>query len=192
MTTTTGIGEYRNAKLSQDITAIHEALVVNAEVKKIPESTFVNEILPVITGEVVSSDFPLLMAAVAGNPFAEVDVVDADGKVRFRMPSLLERNIVNHLEASKRGSMSSMLITAGMLSNQSPARAEKYLEHEFNGRGIATNRDELFKQRQDRWNAILALYGKTLKIDGSVVDGASVAAVSTEKPALDFEDGELL
>ncbi|BAW19543.1 hypothetical protein [Ralstonia phage RP31] len=192
MTATTGIGEYRNAKLSQDITAIHEALVVNAEVKKIPESTFVNEILPVITGEVVSSDFPLLMAAVAGNPFAEVDVVDAEGKVRFRMPSLLERNIVNHLEASKRGSMSSMLITAGMLSNQSPARAEKYLEHEFNGRGIATNRDELFKQRQDRWNAILALYGKTLKIDGSVVDGASVAAVSTEKPALDFEDGDLL
>lgn len=187
-----GITEFKNNKLAQDITAIHKALVVDAVVAKIPEGTFVNEILPVLTGEVVNSEFPLLMAAVAGNPFSEVDVVGADGNVLFRMPALLERNIISHKEASKRGSLSSMMITAGMLSHQSPARAEKYLEHEFSGRGIATNRDEIIKARQERWNVILARYGKTLKLDGTVVDGTSVAVTSSEKPALEFENGGLL
>jgi hypothetical protein len=186
---------YKHTKLQSDIANIHKALVLDIEVKKIPEGTFVREILPILTGEVISAEFPLLMAAVAGSPFAEVDVADAEGNVIFRMPALLERDIVSHQEASKRGSMESMLITAEMVMKQSPKRAEKYLEHELNGRGIAKNRDEIIKRRQERWNAILARYGKSLKADGTVVDGASGAgaeAKDKEKPQLDFEDGDLL
>lgn len=187
----TGLSEYKRGKLAGDITNIHKALVMDVEVKKIPESTFVKEILPIITGEVVSAEFPLLMAAVAGTPFSEVDVVNDAGEIIFRMPALLERNIISHEEASRRGSIASMLITAEMLSNQSPVRAERYLEHEFNGRGIAKNRNEIIAQRNARWNTILERYGKTLKDDGSV-HGSEAVAQTAEKPQLDFENGDLL
>ena len=187
-----GFADFKSGKLANDIINIHQALVGGIEVKKIPESTFVKEILPVLTGEVVSAEFPLLMAAVVGTPFSEVDVINDAGEVLFRMPALLERNIISHEEASKRGSMASMLITAEMLAKQSPARAEMYLEHEFNGRGIASNRDEIINQRQARWNTILARYGKSLHADGSVTDGKEAAPVSAEKPQLSFDDDELL
>jgi hypothetical protein len=183
----TGLGEFKSNKLASDIINIHQALVGDIEVKRIPESTFVKEILPVLSGEVISAEFPLLMAAVAGTPFSEVDVINDAGEILFRMPALLERNIISHVEASKRGSMASMLITAEMLGKQSPLRAEKYLEHEFDGRGIAKNRDEIITARQARWNTILARYGKAVDA-GVKVD----APVGTEKPQLDFENGDLL
>jgi hypothetical protein len=183
----TGIADFKNNKMASDILSIHQALVGNIEVKKIPESTFIKEILPILTGEVISTEFPLLMAAVAGTPFSEVDVVNDAGEVLFRMPALLERNVISHEEASKRGSMASMLITAELIVKQSPARAERYLEHEFNGRGIAKNRDEIINVRQIRWNTILARYGKSTEADGGVTATASV-----EKPQLDFDNGDLL
>ena len=181
------LGDFKNNKLANDILNIHQALVGDIEVKRIPESTFVKEILPVLSGEVISTEFPLLMAAVAGTPFSEVDVVNDAGEVLFRMPALLERNIISHEEASKRGSMASMMITAEMLGKQSPIRAEKYLEHEFNGRGIAKNRDEIITARQTRWNTILTRYGKTTEVDGGITASANV-----EKPQLDFDNGDLL
>lgn len=183
---------FKNQKLASDITNIYKALVVDVDVKKIPESTFVKEILPVLTGEVISTEFPLLMAAVAGTPFSEVDVVDDAGNILFRMPALLERNIISHEEASKRGSLASMLITAEMMIRQSPRRAQSYLEHELDGRGIAKNRDEIINQRQARWNHILAHYGKTLTATGDVTEGASAPAADKGKPQLDFDNDDLL
>lgn len=183
--------EFKNTKLASDIASIHQALVVNTEVKKIPEATFVKEILPILTGEVISAEFPLLMAAVAGSPFSEVDVINDAGETIFRMPALLERNIISHEEASKRGSMASMLITAEMMVRQSPQRAEKYLEHEFNGRGIAKNRDEIINQRIKRWNDILVRYGKSLTSNGDVKETTAVAE-SKNKPELDLKDADLL
>jgi hypothetical protein len=188
----TGIQAYKNNKLANDIANIHQALVVDVEVKQILEATFVQEILPILTGEVVSAEFPLLMAAVAGTPFSEVDVINEAGEVIFRMPALLERNIISHVEAEKRGSMSSMLITAEMLAKQSPARAQKYLEHEFNGRGIAANRDEIIQARQQRWTDILARYNKTLVGSTGQVTAVTAATANKDKPQLDFDDDGLL
>jgi hypothetical protein len=196
----TGLQGFKESKLAQDISNIHKALVEDVVVKQIPEATFVKEILPILTGEVVSADFPLLMAAVAGSPFSEVDIVDNAGETLFRLPALLERNIVNHQEAEKRGSMASMLITADMLAKQSPRRAQNYLDHEFNGRGIAKNRNELYKARHERLSVILARYGHILNEDGTVKQGAVAVKAGTpaastsqkEKPQLDFNDGDLL
>lgn len=187
----TGMQSFQQSKLASDSVNFHRALVVDVEVKRIPESTFVQEILPILTGEVISAEFPLLMAAVAGTPFSEVDVVNDAGEVLFRMPALLERDIISHQEASKRGSIHSMLMTVDQLTRQSPIRARNYLEHEFNGRGIATNRDEIIKKRNERWNVILARYGKSITSNGTVTNGND-AKKEAEKPELNFDDGELL
>lgn len=190
----TGLQAFKEQRLADDITRIHQALVVNTEVKTIPENTFVKEILPILTGEVVSADFPLLMAAVAGSPFSEVDVINDAGETIFRMPSLLERNIINHTESSKRGSLASVFITVEQLARNSPKRADHYLEHEFAGRGIASNINEIHDKRQARWNDILLRYGKTLQKDGSVVDAGVVPKTSNKtiknKPELDFDNDD--
>lgn len=193
----TSLEQFRKQRTDDLITGIYQALVVNTEVKTIPESTFVKEILPILTGQAISADFPLLIAGVAGSPFSEVDVINDAGEIIFRMPSLLERNIINHDEASKRGSMESMFITVEQLSRNSPQRAEKYMEHELQGRGIASNRDEIIKQRQDRWNVILARYGLILKEDGVVIESnnnnnPNKPASSKDRPSLDFGDDGLL
>jgi hypothetical protein len=188
------IKTFADQKLSEDIQRIHQALVVNAEVRKIPERTFVTEILPVLTGKVISEDFPLLMAGVAGSPFSEVDIIDEAGNTLFRLPALLERNIISHEEASRRGSLGSMMETLNQVSRRSPIQARNYLAHEFNGRGIAQNRDEQYKARQERFNVIFARYGKTLNPDGTVADIKATSADTKKKelPPLDTEDGELL
>jgi hypothetical protein len=191
------IKAFADQKLASDISAIHKALVIDVEVRKIPESTFVKEILPVLTNEAISTDFPLLMAGVAGGPFSEVDIIDEAGNTLFRLPSLLERNIISHKEASRRGSMESMLITADQIRQMSPQRAQHYLAHEFNGRGIAKNRDEIYKARYERLKAILARYGKDLHLDGNVTDlkaGSSNTPSKGKKdlPPLDLSDGDLL
>lgn len=188
------IKTFADQKLSEDIKRIHQALVVDADVRKIPESTFVKEILPVLTGEAISEDFPLLMAGVAGSPLSEVDIIDEAGNTLFRLPALLERNIISHEEASRRGSLASFMETLSQVTRRSPIQARNYLAHEFNGRGIATNRDEQYKARQERFNTIFARYGKTLNTDGTVVDSKPTATGNKKKelPPLDTDDGELL
>lgn len=188
------IKTFADQKLADDITRIHQQLVVDVEVRKIPESTFVKEILPVLTGEANSEDFPLLLAGVAGSPFSEVDIIDEAGNTLFRLPALLERNIISHEEASRRGSLASFMETLGQVTRRSPIQARNYLAHEFNGRGIATNRDEQYKARQERFNTIFARYGKTLNPDGTVVNSkpTTTGNIKKELPPLDTSNGELL
>lgn len=182
--------DFQKERQGASIIDIHKALVLDVEVKKIPESTFIQEILPVIIGESTNADFPALVAAVAGNPFLEVDVIDNAGNILFRMPSLLERNIFNHEAASKRGSLQSLFITAGMLQQQSPRRANNYLAHEFANRGIAQNKAELIAARAVRWTEIFARYGKVYESTNK----SGVAVTTPEKQQrmdLDIENGDL-
>lgn len=181
------VEQYKRDRAASDIEAIHKALVIDAPVIRIPEATFLKEILPILTGEAISADFPLLMASVAGSPFSELDIVDEAGNILFRLPAALERDIISHKEAEKRGSLDSSMITASMLIKQNPRRAESFFEHTFKGRGIALNADAVRNTRQERFVAILARYGKT-------PGGAKAKGVSTisKNPELTHSDDDLL
>lgn len=185
--------EFQRERGGTDIAEIYSALVVNAPVQKIPEQSFINEIIPVITGQTTNTDLPVLVAGVAGNPFLELDVVDQQGNILFRMPSVYERNLVSQNEASKRGSMQAMLITATQLQAQSPIRANNFVNHELNNRGIATNKAELLSSRAARWTAILARYG--LVYSGTDTSGKAIAAknviAESKKMEIDIDNGDL-
>lgn len=188
------IEQFQRQKAGDDIKRIYQALVVNAEVKKLPEATFVKEILPILTGTDINTDFPLLISAVAGSPFSELDIVNDAGETIFRMPSLLERNIISHEEATKRGSLSSVFITVEQLARNSPRRAAHYLAHEFHHRGISNNVNNIEQDRIVRWNKILERYGKQLR-NGVIVDIGQVsekATVIKNRPQLDFDDNDLI
>lgn len=157
---TLGYEEFLKDKTESDISSIYKALVVDLPIRKVKESVFIKEILPVLTGEATDVGFPTLVAAVAGNPFLEIDIIDNAGQTLFRMPSLLDRNIFDHRESGKRGSIGNMLVTVGQISMMSPKRAANYLAHEFTNRGIAPNANQMISSKIDRWNAIFARYGK--------------------------------
>lgn len=185
--------EFQKERAGANIEDIHKALVLDIPIKKIPEQTFINEILPVITGQTTNADLPALVAGVAGNPFLEIDIIDQQGNILFRMPSLLERDIISQKEASKRGSMQSMLLTMGQLRGQSPARAANYMVHEFNNRGIATNKAELMSSRAARWTVILARYG--MAYSGTDKAGKPTVALTAPAPdkkmEIDIDNGDL-
>lgn len=186
------------AARDSNIMDIHKAIVEDIPLKTIQEHVFVNEILPIVTGEATNTDLAVLVAAVAGNPFLELNVTDASGTVLFTMPSLFERNVISQEESNKRGSIQSMLMTLDMVRRQSPSRAAKYLAHEFTNRGIATNKAALLSDRHVRWSAICARYGKVYsntKVDkeGKVTNTTptAVAIADNRKMEIDISGGDL-
>lgn len=183
--------KFQQERAGGGIADIYKALVVDPPLKTMPESVFINEILPIITGKTTNTDLAVLVAGIAGSPFLDIDIVDASGNKLFTMPSVCERNIFDHKEASKRGSMQSFLITAGQLKQQSPHRANNYMAHEFNQRGIATNAAELVSGRRAKWAAIFARYGVTF--ESTDANGRPVATpiAETKKAELDIDNGEL-
>lgn len=195
--------DFKTQQTEQDIKGIYKELVVDVEVKKIPEATFLQEILPALTKATTSSDFPKLVAAVAGSPFSEIDVIDHAGNILFRMPSLLERNAYDVTEVNDQpNSLGSIVATMELLKNQSPKKAANFFNHVMLGRGVSNERiNKLTEERRVRWVDILARYGyivdnagEVIKNDGSVkaLPGKDSKAHTGTKPVLSYDDSELL
>lgn len=184
--------EARKKLLVQKSQMFHEALVVNAPVKKIPESTFINEILPYYCGEATNTDLPVLVAGAAGGPFHEFDVVDASGNVLFRAPALLEREMFDFRQFSKGQSAANIFATAQLLNNRSPHEAAAFIQQQLTNRGLSSKAGEIYKRLIERRNAILARYGKAVP-GGKSTDTTNVSGgAGKPKPEIDYEDSELL
>lgn len=162
--------KFKADQLGNVIGDAYRALVTEMPVQKIPESVFLKEILPFICGDTSSQLTPEMWVSIAGSPFSELDIHDDAGNVLFRLPAMLERNVVDHKEADRRGSLASAMVTLGMLRNFSPQSAEKYLRGEFNGRGIARNPNAVANKTAQRWNDIFARYGKRINPEKGIVE----------------------
>lgn len=163
--------EHRKFTLKRNITDAFNAIVRDAPVNKIPESVFVNEMLPFMFDEIpdfAKNDPTLQMTsakwiAAAGGPHAEFDVVnDSTGEVLFRCPAYFTREIYDIEAAKKRGRLNSMLTHAKQVSHMSPIRAHHFTAEQFTGRGVSMNREELIKTVQVRWNEIFSRYNRPL------------------------------
>lgn len=165
----------------------YKALVVDQRVEKIPESTFVSEILPYYCGEAINLDLPKLIAAAAGGPFNEYDVVSASGEVLFRAPPLLERRMFDFKEAAKGLPMESIFQTAQMLMNRSPAQAEAFISEHLTLKGFSKNATAIFLDVIARRDAILERYGKKIAGTVSTATGKSVSGNKQEFDPNDFD-----
>lgn len=154
--------KFKDQQISDSIEAAHKALVLDVPVQKIPESVFINEILPFLCGDTSSQLTPEKWVSIAGSPFSEIDIHDDAGNILFRLPSMLERNVISHREASQRGSLANAMITLDQMRNFSPIRAENYLRGEFHQRGISKNAMKIAVETAKRWEAIFARYGKVI------------------------------
>lgn len=162
--------DFQKQQVGDAIVEAHRLLVKEIPVQKLPESVFLKEIMPFLCGDSASQVSPEKWIAVAGSPFSEIDIIDDAGNTLFRLPALFERNVVSHESASKRGSLVSAMITLGMLRNFSPARAEAFLKHEFDGRGIATDYRSVAQTTAARWDEIFRRYGKQINPEKGIVE----------------------
>ncbi len=161
---------HRKDTLARNSVAFYQVICVDAPVNKIPESMFVNEMLPFLFEEIpefAQNDPTLQMTsakwiAAAGGPHAEFDVIDAAGVVLFRCPAYMTREMYDNEEAAKKGRISGMFVHTKQLSHQSPRRASAFSAEQFTDRGLSMNRGEVIKGVQKRWNEIFSRYNRPL------------------------------
>lgn len=185
------VQEYAKRKNASNIARIHQALCT-VEIKKIPESVFINEILPYYSGTATNLELPKLVAAAAGGPFSEFDVVDSDGVVLFRAPALLERSMFSYKSFAKNdgASIEGIFAAAAMINNRSPREAEQFLDNQLRGRGYSEKAGEIYVEILRRRNEILKRYGvEPPKGQPGPVDTKS--SNSPDKPD-EFDEFELL
>lgn len=190
---------FQKQQTADAISEAHRLLVKEIPVQKLPESVFLKEIMPFLCGDSASQVSPEKWIAVAGSPFSEIDITDNAGNVIFRLPALFERNVVSSEAASKRGSIVSAMITLGMLRNFSPARADAFLRHEFDNRGIVSDFHAVAQVTANRWDEIFRRYGKRINPEKGIVEdvqGNTSPRVSVNggqsTPALSHDNDDLL
>lgn len=171
------------------IRGIMEDLNTSAEISRtrMPEAIFVAGFLPLFAGEKdkIPKGITLeVWARVAGNDFAEVDVVDARGNVLFTVPALFERSAFNSVKGQRVG-MSHVILTHQQYNHQSPALGSRYLDEELSKRQMLADVPEAVLINLERWNAIYTRYGRPplMKLENSA---AAPAAKTDDK--IDDED----
>lgn len=187
-----GLPEFKVKKLARDITNIHDALVVKRQLRKVPEQTFINEILPFYAGEVTSEECPLLVAGAAGGPFLEFEVVDPVGNVLFVAPPLLERNMFSTKEYMHSTPLEAVFLTAGQLANRSPRQAEYFINQQLTKKSFSSKAAQVYSGVIQRRNEILARYGKVHVDDLGKKTTFSPNSDSTSKPEIELDDSDIL
>lgn len=177
----------RQNRVAAKITHIHNALVKSAPLAKVLEATFVNEILPYYAGTSTDPNIQSKIAALAGSPFLEYEVVDASGEVLFVAPPLLEREMYEFKNFGKDITASGIFQTAALLANRSPRQAEAFINQQLNRRGLTDKAHELTQKFIKRRDEILARYGLAPS-----ENKVSSSDPEKEKPTLDYSESELL
>lgn len=138
------------------------------EVNRVPEEVFKNVFLPLFLNKETDSKASIGdWAAIAGNPFKPVDIIDSTGQIIFRVPSIYDREVLDLKVSTERTtSTGHILVTYSQLMALSPARAEKYLSSQMGNKISLTNVTQRALDRIKAWNIIFERYGlETVKIE---------------------------
>lgn len=177
--------------------------ITNEDIVKLSESFFVSNFLPMFAGEKVPPQTnPAAWAAIAGNPYKPVHIVDDKTKeVLYMVPALFDRHAVTPGREDQRSSpMGHVMTTVDQLNAVSPQRANAYLEQQLNMRNLGGGYQERVKENIAAWNLIFARYNKPLiSIEGGVpVIGGKAGEPAPKTPEasgsdqLSFDDDSLL
>ena len=177
--------------------------ITNEDIVKLNESFFVANFLPLFAGEKVPPQTnPAAWAAIAGNPYKPVHIVDDKTKeVLYMVPALFDRHAVTPGKEDQRSSpMSHVMTTVDQLNAVSPQRASHYLETQLNMRNLGGGYQERVKDNIAAWNLIFARYNKPLIVlEGGVPVIGGDAKTNPSQPSesaggaqLSFDDDSLL
>lgn len=175
----------KSAFYASEIKSIAAQLAKIPTVKRtMPEYVFAKVFLPMFAGDENPEYEPTYSrwAELAGNIYAEMDVIDANGTVLFTVPPVVNRDTINpamELEDGARplASFFTIAATYQQLLSYNPNQAEMFLEAELTKRPLLMNNPESIKKDFQRWNDIFARYGRKLvPMKGLQKSGSAPAA----------------
>lgn len=178
----------RREKVAADIQRVAQGVSTLEEqtAKRMSERVFTNIWLPVFAGE--GNPYRVTLqhwVNYAESPFRAVDVVNEQGEVLFRVPSLMKREKVNPISGDRRHSIDHVLRSAEQMANFHPMQGYHYLEAELTKRALIMQVPGIVLKDLETWNAIFQRYGKPpLK----AVDEKGQATSDPATPAGDADD----
>lgn len=143
----------------------------------IPEDIFVKRYLPMLANK--TGNTPLTeWLNVAGHIYAEVNIIDKDGNIIFKVPSIFKRlKTKEHKYAHQ--SVHEIIETSKLHSINSPNKGEHMMEE-----GLKTTLPDPINStdEDERWNAILARYGYVVN-----AENPSTPSVEVKKEDKSFD-----
>lgn len=157
-------------RVRNQIRATAESLeqVAASDVAKLPEHIFVNVFLPFFAGD-PEPRFKVdigIWAGIAGNPFAEVEIIDNKGVGLFRVPPIYDRSVINS-ESDDRVSIAHIVRSAEQMSNMSPIAGMNYLREQLAQRSVIGDAGEKVGKHLERWKEIFKRYGREFPTAGT-------------------------
>lgn len=151
--------------ISNSADDFYDALVTNSEVIKLPEHIFKGYFLNKLIGLEDDEHWVREWIAIAGTPSSEMDVVDTEGRVLFRVPSLLQSRSV-FLEASE-ADLSYIMSRYEQMCSNIPIQGERFFSE-----AMSVKIQQLFsgvssREYLDKWKYILDRYNINLNRSGS-------------------------
>jgi len=95
--------------------------------------------------------------AIAGNPFAQVDVVE-NNQVIFTVPPIYDKDAVNPAAMNRAEPLSHIVAIAQKLAMRSPIEGQNYIANKYNATRETVRGQADVLSNIERWNAIFERY----------------------------------
>ena len=136
------------------------------EITKFPEVLFVEFFLPFFAGEVPATDdinYETWIAKVAGGERMPVDIVDAEGKVLYRVPELFDTSVMENTSANGQ-SMTVIERQYSRLKEIDSNASQNFLANSMTQAHLRQEPSAHAYENTRAWNEIFKRYGREDKI----------------------------
>lgn len=164
-----------------------ESLVTKAQpTAVIPEDVFVYHFLPYFSGEKPMTPETRVMenwVGISGTPTNEVTVVDKAGKPLYKVPPVYDTHVLDVTKRNIGQSMSDIYSGFAMRNNNLPVAANNFLMNELGKRmdGLVGDKEIKLTETQQRWQEIMARYGKSPVVPQPASTVQSTTPAATDK-----------
>ena len=134
-------------------------MIERANRARIPENLFKNVFLGLFANlENQHPDATIQnWISIAGNPFAQVDVVDNDG-ILFTVPAIYDKDAVNPAAMNRAEPLSHIVAIAQKLALRSPIEGQNYIANKYNATRETVRGKADVLSNIERWNVIFERY----------------------------------
>jgi hypothetical protein len=159
----------------------YEALVLNKELSKLPETIFKNVFLPYLCGEKDLKDSNNIIAtwvAIAGTPANKVQIIDDAGNDLFEVPALIDTNgSVDTLNPNSIP-MSTIIENYAIRAATMPIMGNNFLRQALDEKVSQITQVKINESTEDEWYKIFVRYGK---IKDSGTEDIKVSSMSNDE-----------
>lgn len=147
-------------KIQKSTDESHQYLLSDDSNGRLPEELFVNYFLPYFSGaKSISENNDIIKTwiSIAGNPTAEVAILDKNMNVLFKVPPLFDTGILKTIDTNSR-KLSTIYHNYSIRKNNMPMTAENFLESAMEEKNKSLISNVVNHKYQKQWQDIFDRY----------------------------------